>query len=65
MDELAPETEARPYARALDDAFTSIAKGLPPPVDGREAWLNLCAIDAIRESAQTGEIIQVDISFPR
>lgn len=65
MEELAPETDARPYARALDDAFASFTRGLPPPVDGREAWLNLRAMDAARESARTGEVVRVDIPFPR
>ncbi len=69
-DGAAPEgipagTGARPSARALDDAFTSFARGLPPPVDGREAWLNLRALDAVRESARTGEVVRVEISFPR
>ena len=69
-DGAAPEgipagTGARPSARALDDAFTSFARGVPPPVDGREAWLNLRALDAARESARTGEVVRVEISFPR
>ena len=58
-------TGARPRARALDDAFASFARGLPPPVDGREAWLNLRALDAARESARTGEVVRVEIPFPR
>jgi predicted dehydrogenase len=58
-------TGARPRARALDDAFASFARGLPPPVDGREAWLNLRVLDAARESARTGEAVRVEIPFPR
>ncbi|MFQ5915278.1 MAG: Gfo/Idh/MocA family protein [Nitrospinota bacterium] len=65
LEALASETGARPYARALDDAFASFARGLPPPIDGREAWLNLRVMDAARESARTGEVVRVDIPFPR
>ncbi len=65
LEALSPETGARACARALDDAFASFARGVPPPVDGREAWLNLRALDAARESARTGEVVRVNIPFPR
>ncbi len=65
MEGPVPETAVQHYARALDDAFASFARGLPAPVDGREAWLNLRVLDTARESARTGEVIRVDIPIPR
>lgn len=65
LEALSSDSNARPFARALDDAFASFQRDLPPPVDGREAWHNLKALDAAQESVRTGEVVRVEIPFPR
>lgn len=62
---LSMDSNARSLARALDDAFASFQRGIPSPVDSREAWHNLKALDAAKESIRTGEIVRADIPFPR
>ena len=62
---LSKDSNVRSLARALDDTFASFQRGLPSPVDSREAWHNLKALDAAKESIRTGEIVRMEIPFPR
>lgn len=57
-----PVTRADPYEQQLDHFDLLIRKGGAPLVCARDATANLIVLDAIRQAAERGASVQVDLS---
>jgi predicted dehydrogenase len=59
-DELEPvETEAGAYQRFYEGVVAALREGAPPPVSAREAIEVLEVLEAARESARSGRVVQL------